>query len=95
MKMRHAYSMHGERYVTKVVSSCSTQGSTHNFISKELASKLGIHEHDMDAKGASVGQNVPVTPLIGKLCIHVQCYVDREDLFISPLQHQDVLLGMP
>ena len=25
----------------------------------------------------------------------MQGYVDREDFFISPLQHQDVLLGMP
>ena len=49
----------------------------------------------LDAKGAFVGQKVPVTPLIGKLCIHVQGYVDQEDFFISPLQHQDVLLGMP
>ena len=74
-------------------------GSTHNFISKELAAKLGIHEHEMgyamDVEGAFVGKKVPVTPLIGKLCIHVQGYVDREDFFISPLQHQDVLLGMP
>ena len=74
-------------------------GSTHNFISKELAAKLGIYEHEMgykiNAEGAFVGQKVPVTPLIRKICIHVQGYVDREDLFISPLQHQDVLLGMP
>ena len=49
----------------------------------------------MDAKGVFVGQKVPITPLIGKLCIHVQGYVDREDFFISPLRHQDVLLGMP
>ena len=45
-------------------------GSTHNFISKELATKLGIHEHEMgyamDVEGAFVGQKVPVTPLIGK-----------------------------
>ena len=73
-------------------------GSTHKFISKELAAKLGIDEHEMgyamDAEGAFVGQKVPVRPLTGKLCIHVQGYVDREDFFISPLQHQDVLLGM-
>ena len=31
---------------------------------------------------------VPVTPLIGKLCLHVQGYVDQEDFFISPLKHQ-------
>ena len=38
---------------------------------------------------------IPVTPLIGKLCLHVQDYVDQEDFFISPLKHQDVLLGAP
>lgn len=74
-------------------------GSTHNFISKELVTKLGINEHEigyaMEAEGVFVGQKVPVTPLIGKLCIHVQGYVDREDFFISPLERQDVLLGMP
>ena len=74
-------------------------GSTHNLISKELAAKLGIHEHEMgyamDDEGAFVGKKVLITPLTGKLRIHVQGYVDREDFFISPLQHQDVLLGMP
>ena len=38
----------------------------------------------MDAEGAFVGQKVSVTPLIGKLCIHVQGYVDREDFFYLP-----------
>ena len=38
---------------------------------------------------------IPVTPLIGKLCPHVQGYVDQEDFFISPLKHRDVLLGAP
>ena len=51
-------------------------GSTHNFISMELTAKLVINEHEMDyamdAKGKFVGKKVPVTPLIGKLRVHVQ-----------------------
>ena len=54
-------------------------GSTHNFISTELTAKLGIHVHEMglalDVEGTFVRQNVPVTPLIGKLCLHVQGFV--------------------
>lgn len=46
-------------------------GSTHNFISKELAARLGIHEHEMgytmDVKGTIVGQKVLITQMIGKL----------------------------
>ena len=74
-------------------------GSTHNFISIELATKLGIHAHEMGdttkADGAFKGQEVPVTPLIGKLRLHVQSYVDKEDFFISPLKHENVILGAP
>ena len=70
-----------------------------NFISQELASKLGIHAHEMglamEADGAFDTLAIPVTPLIGKLRLHVQGYVDQEDFFISPLKHQDVLLGAP
>ena len=47
------------------------------------------------AYGAFKGQEVPVTPSIGKLRFHVQNYVDKEDFFISPLKHEDVILGAP
>ena len=74
-------------------------GSTHNFIFVELAQRLGIDAEDMgpplQALGAFEGQQVPVTPLIGKLRLHIQNYFDSEDFFISPLVHQDVILGMP
>ncbi|MCO5554482.1 hypothetical protein L7F22_008011 [Adiantum nelumboides] len=68
-------------------------GSTHNFISHELAAKLGIQEFEMGdavkADGAFIGQDASVTPLIGKLRLHIQGYVDKEDFFISPLKHED------
>ncbi|MCO5598319.1 hypothetical protein L7F22_052412 [Adiantum nelumboides] len=72
-------------------------GSTHNFISLELATKLGLQDFEMGdamkADGAFIGQNVSVTPLIGKLRLHIQGYVDKENFFISPLKHEDVILG--
>ncbi|MCO5589477.1 hypothetical protein L7F22_043444 [Adiantum nelumboides] len=74
-------------------------GSTHNFISHELAAKVGIQEFEMrdamKADGAFIGQDASVTPLIGKLRLHIQGYVDKEDFFISPLKHEDVILGAP
>ena len=74
-------------------------GSTHNFISHELALKLGIHEFEMgdciQVDGAFKGQEVSVSPLIGKLRLHFQGYVDKEDFYISPLKHEDVILGAP
>ncbi|MCO5552258.1 hypothetical protein L7F22_005770 [Adiantum nelumboides] len=77
----------------------SGPGSTHNFISHELAAKLGIQEFEMGdamkADGAFIGQDASVTPLIGKLRLHIQGYVDKEDFFISPLKHEDVILGAP
>ena len=75
------------------------RGSTHNFISVELARKLGIQTQEMgpalESMGAFKGQQVPVTPLIGKLRIHVQSYVDQEEFFISTLSSEDVILGTP
>ncbi|MCO5556645.1 hypothetical protein L7F22_010196 [Adiantum nelumboides] len=74
-------------------------GSTHNFISHELAAKLSIQEFEigdaMKADGAFIGQDASITPLIGKLRLHIQGYVDKEDFFISPLKHEDVILGAP
>ncbi|MCO5586590.1 hypothetical protein L7F22_040531 [Adiantum nelumboides] len=49
----------------------------------------------MKADGAFIGQDSSVTPLIGKLRLLVQGYVDKEDFFISPLKHEDVILGAP
>ncbi|MCO5601661.1 hypothetical protein L7F22_055784 [Adiantum nelumboides] len=74
-------------------------GSTHNFISLELATKLGVQDFEMGdamkADGAFINQKVSVTPLIGMLRLHIQGYVDKEDFFISPLKHGDVILGAP
>ncbi|MCO5604577.1 hypothetical protein L7F22_058745 [Adiantum nelumboides] len=74
-------------------------GSTHNFISIELAQKLEIQIKEMgtalEASGAFKGQYVPVTPLTGKLRVHVQGYVDQEEFCISPLATEDVILGAP
>ena len=74
-------------------------GSTHNFMSIELAQKLGVNIKEMgtplQALGAFEGQQVPITPLIGKLRLHIQNYSDRKYFFILPLDHQDVVLRMP
>ena len=50
-----------------------------------------MHEASMAAPGLSV----PVTPIIGKLRLHIQDYVDAEEFLIMPLEGCDVLLGMP
>lgn len=39
----------------------------------------------LGAMGAFKGQQVPVIPLIGKLRIHVQNYVDQEDVILGAL----------
>ncbi|MCO5580468.1 hypothetical protein L7F22_034336 [Adiantum nelumboides] len=49
----------------------------------------------MKADGAFINQEVSITPLIGKLRLHIQGYVDKKDFFISPLKHEDVILGAP
>ena len=74
-------------------------GSTDNLISMELTQNLGIIIEKLgptlEARGAFKGQRVPVTPLIRKLCIHVQDYVDQEEFYIFPLSAEDVILGAP
>ena len=50
-----------------------------------------IHEASL----AAPRQSITVTPIIGKLWLHVQGYVDSEDFYIMPLEGCDVLLGMP
>ena len=46
----------------------------------------------IQADSAFKGQKVNVTHLIGKLHLHMQGYVDKEDFYISPLNHEDVIL---
>ncbi|MCO5605998.1 hypothetical protein L7F22_060184 [Adiantum nelumboides] len=71
-------------------------GSTHNFISLELVAKLRVQDFEMrDAMkmdGTFIGQ---VSSLILQLRLLIQGYVDKEDFFISPLKHEDVILGAP
>ena len=38
---------------------------------------------------------MPVTPLIGKLRLHIQDYTDNKEFYVSPLVHKDVILGTP
>ena len=47
------------------------------------------------AYGAFKGQEVSVTPLIEKLCLNIQGYLDKEDFYISALKYEDVILGGP
>ena len=74
-------------------------GSTHNFIFQELTKCLEINTEELgpslNARGAFQGQEVPVTPMIGKLHLHINNYCDSEEFFVSPLQTQDVILGAP
>ena len=61
--------------------------------------KMGITTQELgpalEAHGAFKGQEVPVTPLIGKLRLHVQDYSDAEKFYVNPLVHKDVILGTP
>ncbi|MCO5566369.1 hypothetical protein L7F22_020046 [Adiantum nelumboides] len=74
-------------------------GARANFITPQLAEKMGIKTDEMGpaytASMAAPGQEVVVTPLIGKLRLHIQGYVGHEEFYIMPLEGCDVLLGMP
>ncbi|MCO5576664.1 hypothetical protein L7F22_030479 [Adiantum nelumboides] len=75
------------------------QGAKANFISPELASKLGIRPEEMgytaEAGLACPRHTEAVTPIIGKLRLHIQSYVDAEEFYIMPLDGCDVLLSIP
>ena len=68
--------------------------STHNFVLQDMVAKLIIHSLRMGLKkeleGAFEGQQVPITPMIGKLQIQVQGYVDNENFYISLFKHANV-----
>ena len=68
-------------------------------ISSELAQNLGIKTKElgtmMNASGPFKGQEVAITPLIGKIHIQIQSYVDHEEFHVSPLVNKDVILGAP
>ena len=49
----------------------------------------------LKAMGAFKGQPIPITSLIGKLRLHIKGYVDSEEFYVSPLEHEDVILGTP
>ncbi|MCO5614699.1 hypothetical protein L7F22_068983 [Adiantum nelumboides] len=74
-------------------------GAKANFISPELASKLGIRPEEMwytaEAGLACPGHTDAVTSIIGKLRLHIQSYVDAEEFYIMSLDGCDVLLGIP
>ena len=44
---------------------------------------------------ACPGHTESVTPILGKLRLHIQSYVDAEEFYIMPLEGCDVLLGIP
>ncbi|MCO5594773.1 hypothetical protein L7F22_048806 [Adiantum nelumboides] len=73
-------------------------GARANFITPQLvAEKMGIKTDEMGltytASMAAPGQEVALTPLIGKLRLHIQGYVGHEEFYIMPLEGCDVLLG--
>ena len=74
-------------------------GAKANFISPELALKLGIRAEEMgftaEAGLACPGHTESVTPILGKLRLHIHSYVDVEEFYIMPLEGCDVLLGIP
>ncbi|MCO5578996.1 hypothetical protein L7F22_032847 [Adiantum nelumboides] len=73
------------------------QGARANFITPQLAEKMGIKTDEMGpaytASMAAPGHEVAVTPLIGKLRLHIQGYVGHEEFYIMPLEGCDVLLA--
>ncbi|MCO5568629.1 hypothetical protein L7F22_022328 [Adiantum nelumboides] len=71
-------------------------GACATFISPELASKLKNRSKEMGMTGetglACLGHSELVTPILAKLRLHIQSYVDAEEFHIMPLHDCDVLL---
>ncbi|MCO5559641.1 hypothetical protein L7F22_013242 [Adiantum nelumboides] len=71
-------------------------GARANFITPQLAEKIRIKTDEMGlaytTSMLAPGLEVAVTPLIGKLRLHIQRYVGHEEFFIMPLEGCDVLL---
>ncbi|MCO5571737.1 hypothetical protein L7F22_025485 [Adiantum nelumboides] len=88
-----------QEYKGKNFSQNSSKGNSNNNKAKEKGVFEGVQDFEMGdamkADGAFINQEVSATPLIGKLRLHIQGYVDKEDFFISPLKHEDVILGAP
>ncbi|MCO5587796.1 hypothetical protein L7F22_041748 [Adiantum nelumboides] len=63
---------------------------------KQLAEKMGIKTDEIGpaytASMAASGHEVAVTPLIGKLRLHIHGSVGHEEFYIMPLEGCDVLL---
>ncbi|MCO5551789.1 hypothetical protein L7F22_005291 [Adiantum nelumboides] len=74
-------------------------GARAKFITPHLTEKMGIKTDEMGpaytTSMAAPGHEVAVTPLIGKLRLYIQGYVDHEEFYIMPLEGCDVLLGIP
>ncbi|MCO5609370.1 hypothetical protein L7F22_063596 [Adiantum nelumboides] len=71
-------------------------GARASFITPQLIEKVGIKTDEMGpaytATMAAPGLEVAVTPMIGKLRLHIQGYVGHEEFFIMPLEGCDILL---
>ncbi|MCO5609051.1 hypothetical protein L7F22_063272 [Adiantum nelumboides] len=88
-----------QEYKGKNFSQNSSKGNSNNNKAKEKGVFKGVQDFEMGdamkANGTIINQEVSFTPLIGKLRLHIQGYMDKEDFFISPLKHEDVILGTP
>ncbi|MCO5577201.1 hypothetical protein L7F22_031025 [Adiantum nelumboides] len=82
----------------KMMVKLKEQGARANFITPQLAEKMGIKTDEMGlaytASMAAPRHEVAITPLIGKLRLHIQGYVGHEEFYIMPLEGCDVLLTL-
>lgn len=73
-------------------------GSSFNLISHQLAQELKVvpSTDEVQARGPFLHED-PTTlyPVIGKLRIFIQGYMDHVEFMVGPIQGADVILGMP